>query len=119
MKPKVLNITERLISLTIVSLGTSLPELTTSISANLKKEPDIAIGNILGSNIFNIGIVIGLPITIFGGIKRISFNYLDIIIMIISVILLFICSYDKKISRKEGLIFIIIFIIYYSYIISS
>lgn len=116
---KYFNVSERLISLTIISLGTSLPELTTSVSATLKKESDIAIGNILGSNIFNIGIVIGIPTTIFGGIKKINFNYIDLLVMIISVLLLFVLSYDKKISKKEGLLFILIFIVYYSYILIS
>lgn len=115
---KLLGVSERMISLTIIALGTSLPELITSVVATKKGEYDIAMGNIVGSNIFNIGIVIGIPIALFGGISHISFNYIDLITMIISAILLFIFSYnDKKISRKEGIIFLIIFAIYYSYII--
>ena len=58
---KILNVSEKMISLTIVAFGTSLPELVTSIQASRKGENDIAIGNIIGSNIFNIGIVIGIP----------------------------------------------------------
>ena len=113
------NVSERLISLSIISFGTSLPELITSISASIKKEYDIAIGNVLGSNIFNMGMVIGLPITIFGGIEKVNYSYIDLLVMVISIVLLFIFSYNKKISRKEGLIFILIFIIYYSYILIS
>lgn len=113
-----LGVSTKLISLTIVALGTSLPELVTSVTATRKGEYDIAIGNVVGSNIFNIGMVIGLPIAIFGGIDHISFNYIDLIVMLISAILLFIFSYnDYKITKKEGIIFLILFILYYSYVI--
>lgn len=113
-----LGVSAKLISLTIVALGTSLPELVTSVTATRKGEYDIAIGNVVGSNIFNIGMVIGLPIAIFGGIDHISFNYIDLTVMLISAILLFIFSYnDHKITKKEGIIFLILFILYYSYVI--
>ena len=114
----IMGVSERMISLTIVAFGTSLPELVTSVIATKKGEYDIAIGNVVGSNIFNIGMVIGLPIAMFGGISKISFSYIDLIVMIVSAILLFIFSFnDKKISKKEGIIFLIIFAIYYSYVI--
>lgn len=114
---KNLGVSERLISLTIVALGTSLPELVTSVSATRKGEYDIAIGNVIGSNIFNIGMVIGAPIAIIGGISKIGFNYIDLLIMIISTILLFIFSYnDRKISKKEGFVFLTIFIVYYTFV---
>ena len=115
---KIFGISERMISLTIVALGTSLPELVTSVTATKKGEYDIAIGNVVGSNIFNIGIVMGLATAIFGGIPQINFNYIDIIVMLISTILLFIFSYnDHKITKKEAIIFLVIFISYYSYVI--
>lgn len=115
---KALGVSERLISLTIIALGTSLPELVTSVTATRKGEYDIAIGNVVGSNIFNIGIVIGLPITIFGGIGAVAFSYIDIIVMIISAVLLFMFSFnDYKISKKEGIAFLILFVVYYSYVI--
>lgn len=114
----IMGVSERMISLTIVAFGTSLPELVTSVIATKKGEYDIAIGNVVGSNIFNIGIVIGLPIAMFGGINKISFSYIDLIVMVVSAILLFIFSFnDKKISKKEGIIFLIIFAVYYSYVI--
>ena len=114
----IMGVSERMISLTIVAFGTSLPELVTSVIATKKGEYDIAIGNVVGSNIFNIGIVIGLPIAMFGGINKISFSYIDLIVMIISAILLFIFSFnDKKITKKEGIVFLIIFAVYYSYVI--
>lgn len=113
-----IGISEKMIALTIIALGTSLPELVTSIAATRKGEYDIAIGNVVGSNIFNIGMVIGIPVAIFGGIQKITFNYIDLIVMIISALLLFVFSFkDKKISKKEGIIFLVLFIIYYSYVI--
>ena len=118
MIAKTLGVSERLISLTIIALGTSLPELVTSVVATKKGEYDIAIGNVVGSNIFNIGIVLGIPITIFGGIPSFTINIFDLIALLVSTILLFIFSYnDRKITRKEGIIFLIIFLIYYSYVI--
>lgn len=115
-----IGISERIIALTVIALGTSLPELVTSITATKKGEYDIAIGNVVGSNIFNIGIVIGLPITLFGGIGVITFSYIDLIVMIGSAILLFMFSFnDYKISKKEGILFLILFITYYGYVLVS
>lgn len=115
---KIIGISERMISLTIVALGTSLPELVTSVTATKKGEHDIAIGNVVGSNIFNIGVVIGVPVTLLGGIASINFSYIDIAVMITSSLLLFLFSLnDHKISKKEGIIFLIAFVIYYSYVI--
>lgn len=114
----ILGVSERMISLTIIALGTSLPELVTSITATKKGEYDIAIGNVVGSNIFNIGMVIGVPISIFGGIGKIAFSYIDLIVMIISAVLLFMFSFnDYKITKKEGIVFVLLFIVYYSYVI--
>ena len=116
----IMGVSERLISLTIIALGTSLPELVTSMTATRKGEYDIAIGNVVGSNIFNIGMVIGIPITIFGGIGRINFSYIDLIVMIVASILLFMFSFkDYKITRKEGILFLILFVTYYSYVLIS
>ena len=113
-----LGVSERMIALTIIALGTSLPELVTSVTATKKGEYDISIGNVVGSNIFNIGMVIGLPITLFGGIAKITFSYIDLLVMIVSAILLFMFSFnDYKISKKEGIIFLILFIVYYGYVI--
>ena len=117
---KIMGVSERLISLTIIALGTSLPELVTSMTATRKGEYDIAIGNVVGSNIFNIGMVIGVPITLFGGIGIINFSYIDLIVMIVASVLLFMFSFnDYKISRKEGILFLILFVTYYSYVLIS
>jgi cation:H+ antiporter len=115
-----LGVSQRLISLTIIAFGTSLPELVTSVTATKKGEYDIAIGNVVGSNIFNIGMVIGIPTAIFGGIGVISFSYIDLIVMIASAVLLFMFSFnDYKITKKEGILFLILFITYYSYVLVS
>lgn len=115
---RILGVSERLISLTIIALGTSLPELVTSVVATKKGEYDIAIGNVVGSNIFNIGIVLGIPLTIFGGIKSFSINMVDVVVMVLSSVLLLLFSFkDRKISKIEGIIFLAIFIIYYTFVI--
>ena len=89
---KAFGVSERIISLTIIALGTSLPELVTSVMATKKGEYDIAIGNAVGSNIFNIGIVIGLPVTILGGISKIAFSYIDLIVMVVTALMLYLFS---------------------------
>jgi len=117
---EILGVSERIIALTIVALGTSLPELVTSVTATRKGEYDIAIGNVVGSNIFNIGMVIGVPVAIFGEIGSITFSYIDLIVMIASAVLLFMFSFrDYKISKKEGIVFLIVFVTYYSYVLLS
>ena len=114
----ILGVSERMIALTIIAFGTSLPELVTSLTATKKGEYDIAIGNVVGSNIFNIGMVIGIPTAIFGGIGIITFSYVDLLVMIVAAVLLFMFSFnDYKITRKEGIVFLILFIAYYSYVI--
>lgn len=115
---KALNVSEKMISLTIVAFGTSLPELVTSVQAARKHENDIAIGNIIGSNIFNIGIVIGLPCALIGNINVGAFNYIDMFTMIGAAILLFLLTFKKrKLDKGEGLIMLLIFIVYYGYVI--
>lgn len=115
---KILGISERLIGLTIIALGTSLPELVTSVTATKKGEYDIAIGNVVGSNIFNIGMVIGVPVSVFGGIGIVNFSLVDLIVMIGAALLLFLFSLkDYKITRKEGIVFLLVFVVYYGYII--
>ncbi|MCI8331069.1 MAG: calcium/sodium antiporter [Bacilli bacterium] len=113
-----LGVTERIISLTIIALGTSLPELVTSVVATKKGEYDIAIGNVVGSNIFNIGIVIGIPVALIGSIGNITVDFVDLIMMIGSSVLLFMFAFkDYKISKKEGAVFLLLFTLYYTYII--
>ena len=113
----IFGVSQRIISLTIVALGTSLPELVTSVIATKKGEYDIAIGNIVGSNIFNIGIVAGLPVAIFGGVEGGAFSYIDIIALIISaVVLFFFARHGGRIGYKKGIIFLLMFAAYYGYV---
>ncbi|MBR3116840.1 MAG: calcium/sodium antiporter [Bacilli bacterium] len=113
-----IGVSDKMIALTVVAFGTSLPELVTSIQAARKGENDIAIGNIIGSNIFNIGIVIGIPALFVGKIAVGTFNYIDMFTMIGSAILLYILTFKKeKIERKEGIIMLLLFIAYYTYVI--
>ena len=114
----ILGVSEKMIALTIIALGTSLPELVTSVVASRKNECDLAIGNVVGSCIFNMGIVVALPVSIFGGITNVNFGGLDLAIMLFSVILLFFFSLnDRKLTKREGFIFLMIFLIYYSFVI--
>lgn len=113
-----IGISERIIGLTIIALGTSLPELVTSIVATRKGEYDIAIGNVVGSNIFNIGIVLGLPVAIFGSIPVGTFSYLDLGFLLASALALFAFSVnDYKIRKYEGIMLLIMFVIYYTMIL--
>ncbi len=115
---KMMGISERIIALTIIAIGTSLPELVTSIVAARKGEQDMLIGNIIGSNIFNIGMVLGLPVALFGGVSGVGFSYVDLILFLTSALMLFVAaSNDKVISKKEGIIMIFTFIMYYAYVI--
>ena len=113
-----LGVSEKMIALTIVALGTSLPELVTSAVATKKGSYDIAIGNIVGSNIFNVGIVLGIPVSLFGGFTGYSINVVDLCAMLIATLLLFFCSFTGyKITKQEGKLFLLTFVIYYSYVI--
>ena len=115
---EIFNISTKIITMTVVVIGTSLPELTMTVIAAKKGEFDIAIGNIIGTNIFNIGIVLGLPLLIFGGFSSTSFNLLDIFAVQIAVTLLyFFARNDKVLSRKEGIIMILTFLAYYAYVL--
>ena len=110
-------ISDRIISLTVVTIGTSLPELITSIIASHKGESDIILGNILGSNIFNICVVLGIPILIHGGVTNITVNMLDIWMDILTASLLFVfCYFDRKLTRTNGIVMIFLFIVYYTLI---
>ena len=110
-----IGISERIISLTIIAFGTSLPELTTTITSSKKGEQDLLIGNIIGSNIFNICVVLGIPVAIFGTVTPDSFKIIDIIMLVGSSIALFIFSEtERKITKIEGLLLLIAFAVYYT-----
>ena len=113
---KSLGVSERIISLTIIAFGTSLPELVTSIISSLKKEQDILVGNIIGSNIFNICIVLGLPVGIFGSITPASFEIIDLITITITAVLLYLIPKINhyKFSKLSGLLLVSFYLIYYT-----
>ena len=114
---RIFGMNERLIGLTIVAFGTSLPELITSITAALKKNADIAVGNIVGSNIFNILFVIGTTALITDVPYNNSFNF-DSIVCIATSILLLLCVFrKKKLERMHGVIMLVVFCAYYAKII--
>lgn len=108
------NLSEKIISLTILAIGTSLPELVTSVTAAIKGNSDIAIGNIIGSNIFNMLLIIGVS----SFIKPISFNAsynMDLSILVISTLILAlfpIIPPKNKMSRMNGLVYIILYAAY-------
>lgn len=112
-----LGMSETLVGLTIVSIGTSLPELITSVTAAYNKKTDIALGNAIGSCIFNILFILGLTNTI-SPIATTGVMLIDSIIMIIVMIITYILAYDKNdFNRKDGLILVGLFIVYMAYII--
>jgi len=112
-----LNVSQNVIALTIVAIGTSLPELVTSVIATKKGEVDIAIGNVVGSNIFNIFFILGLSSTI----SPITFgfdSFIDIVIMFVASIgTYFLLLKNKRIGNKKGLILLVSYIIYMIYIL--
>lgn len=113
-----IGVSDRIIALTIVALGTSLPELVTTITAAKRGESELVIGNIIGSNIFNICIVLALPIMMFGTVTPLSFEIIDIIALICSTLILYFMTLkDRKITRIEGVLMLVIFAAYYGYII--
>lgn len=113
-------ISERIISLTIVALGTSLPELVTTVNAARKGESDLLVGNIVGSNIFNICIVLALPVAIVGGITPNSFEVIDLFMFVFSSLLVCVLARrDHKITRRSGVLMLLTFLLYYGFIIYS
>ncbi len=112
-----LGMSETLVGLTIVAVGTSLPELITSITAAFKKESEIALGNIVGSNIFNILFILGISSTI-SPVLVDSKMFLDAIVMIaVTLALLLSSSSNRKVSKAEGLFLVLAYVIYTIYII--
>ncbi|MBN1598088.1 MAG: calcium/sodium antiporter [Bacteroidales bacterium] len=113
-------ISNKLIGLTIVSIGTSLPELATSVIAAVKKKSDLAIGNVIGSNIFNIFLILGVS-ALYNPIQfNKSFNT-DIFILGLSTLLLFIAMFTgikKKLDRWEAIIMFLAFVTYMIYIVN-
>lgn len=118
-----LGVSDIVIGLTVVAVGTSLPELASSVIAAKKGEPDIALGNVLGSNLFNTLAVVGLA----GVIHPLSFEkeilYRDVLVMLVLTVSLFAFGYSRKgvpkISRWGGGLLLLSYIAYVGYLIAS
>lgn len=115
---KSFGVNDAFISLTLIACGTSLPELAASIAAALKKNTSMALGNIVGSNIFNIALILGLcsqvrPLTSTG------ITMVDYMVMIAAVVVLYAFGKDCKIQRWEGAILFLCFVAYTWYLISN
>lgn len=113
-----LNISEKAITMTAIVIGTSLPEMIMTVISAKKGEFDMAIGNIIGTNIFNICIVLGLPILIYGNIILEGFGFIDILAVFLSSFLLFVFARsEREVSKKEGIIMLLAFVLYYVYML--
>jgi cation:H+ antiporter len=114
-----LGVSEKIIGLTIVAIGTSLPEMATSVIAALKRNSDIAVGNIIGSNIFNIFFILGVSAIVRPVQYHTSFNF-DFSLLAGGTIILFIAMFTgkkKKLDRWEAAILLLIYIFYTAYLI--
>ena len=110
---KMLGLSERFIGLTIVALGTSLPELFTSVAAAMKKNPDMAIGNIVGSNIFNILFIVGLSGMVIPVPFASAFRF-DTLVAAATMLLLFLVSLPKRqLGRIDGFILLMGYMAYF------
>jgi len=114
---KRLGVSPLVIGLTVVSLGTSAPELVVSVKAALNGQGALSIGNVLGSNFFNVGIILGISALIYPlSVKR-QLLKLDVPVMIVAALLFFVLFLDSEISRIEALIFVLTLISYITYML--
>ena len=114
---QMIGLSERFIGLTVVALGTSLPELFTSVAAARKGNADLAIGNIVGSNIFNLLFVVGVSGLIVN-VPFVSAFSFDALISLVAAILLFLlCVRKKQLSRVSGIVMLAAYIAYFLYIV--
>ena len=112
-----LGMSQTLIGLTIVSIGTSLPELVTSIVATRKGDSGLALGNAIGSNIFNILFILGMSAAI-SPLNVLGESLTDCIILLISTVILFVLAKTKKtMSRWEGAVGVLLYIVYTAYLL--
>lgn len=113
-----LHISEKVITMFVIVIGTSLPEMVMTVTSAKKGEFDIAIGNIIGTNIFNICIVLGLPVIIYGNVLLTGFGMIDIIMVFLSsVLLVFFARSEKTIDKKEAIIMLALFVLYYFFLL--
>ena len=110
-------VSQNFIGLTIIAIGTSLPELVTSIVATRKGDSGLALGNAIGSNIFNILFILGMSATI-SPLNVLGESLTDCIILLISAVILFVLAKTKKtMSRWEGAVCVLLYIVYTAYLL--
>ena len=116
---KTWGLSDAVIAITIVAVGTSLPELVTAIIAASKKNPQLALGNVIGSNLFNLMFILGVASTV----RPLSFqsiNIVDYLVMLVAALMLYLVIYTfkkNKFDRIEGIIFLAIYIAYIAYLL--
>ena len=111
---------DKLIGLTIISAGTSLPELATSAVAAFQKKSDLAVGNIVGSNIFNLLLVLGITAVVNEPLEYDTGLNMDLYIMIAGILMIFVFMFTlnkNKLDRSEGLVYLLCYIGYFIYIL--
>ena len=112
-----LGMSDLLVGLTIVALGTSLPELVTSMVAAKKGENDIAIGNAIGSSVFNITLILGFCSIVMPAKVEIS-SLVDCLVMLASAVMVFVFSYKSmKVKKWQGILMLVIYVLYVVYIV--
>ena len=110
---------EAVIAITIVAVGTSLPELVTAVIAASKKNPQLALGNVIGSNLFNLMFILGTASTV-KPLKFVDINAVDYVVMLVSAIMLYLVIYTfkkNKFDRVEGFIFLAAYVGYTVYLL--
>lgn len=116
---RMFGVSEAIIGLTIIAAGTSFPELATSVIAAIRGQSDVAIGNVIGSNIFNILGILGISAMV-NPLRIVHINWIDFSVMIgFSLLLLPLMRSDYRLSRLEGSIFLISYLTYLGYLISQ
>lgn len=113
-----LGLDDAFISITLIACGTSLPELAASITAAVKKNTQLALGNILGSNIFNICLILGLS-SLVTPLSSPSITIIDYLVMIVAAVMTLLLCHKGKINRIGGLIMFVMFVVYCWYLLSN
>lgn len=117
---KAAGMSDSVISITLVAVGTSLPELITCIIAATKGNSQLALGNVIGSNIFNILLILGLSGTL-NPIQLTNINIIDLLVLVVATILTFVVAFTFKkkiIDRSEGIILVLLYIAYTVYLLT-
>ena len=110
-------VSDTLIGLTLVAFGTSLPELATSVAASLKEQSALSVGNVLGSNIFNLGLIVGLAFAIRPGAVPAYVIRQDVPILVAVTLLVGLgILRDGRISRREGAALLAIYVLYFLFL---